>query len=115
MWESLQRIGTKGEKEMGLPNRKELDRVRKKLENIEPVRILSADAPKADRFKYDLCKKFVVYLRENNLSQLELAKEIGIDPARMNEIDHYKIELFTADRLIEYLERLQPKLKLTVA
>lgn len=100
---------------MALPNRKELERVKKKLEKTEPVRILPATAAKADRFKYDLCKKFVIYLRENNLSQLELAKELRIDPARVNEIVKYKIELFTADRLIEYLERLQPEVKLTVA
>lgn len=44
-----------------------------------------------------------------------LAKGLGIDPARLNEIVKYRIELFTVDRLLDYVEMLNPKLKVTVA
>jgi predicted XRE-type DNA-binding protein len=100
---------------MSFPSERELARVRKKLEKIEPTKLLSKSASKADHLKFDLCKEFVVYLRENDITQLELAKMLDVDPARINEIVKYKIDLFTADRLIGLLEKLNPKCKITVA
>lgn len=100
---------------MGLPSRKELDSIMKELESIEPTKLLPKNASKSDRLKYDLCKQFVVYLRHNNLSQAELARQLKIDTARLNEIVKYKIELFTVDKLLEYVERLNPEIKVIVA
>ena len=100
---------------MPLPKKKELDRIRKKLAKVDPVRILPPNASKVDQFKFDLCKRFVLYLRENQVTQLELAKKLEIDPSRVNEIVKYRIELFTSDRLIEYLVRLQPEVQFLVA
>ena len=57
----------------------------------------------------------VVYLRANNMSQVELAKKLGIEPARLNEIVKYRVELFTLDRLIGYVEKLNPDVEVTVA
>ncbi len=99
---------------MGFPDKKELERVRRKLEKIEPVRLLPTSASKADKLKFELCRQFVVFLREHRMSQLALAKQLGIEPARLNEIVKYRIDLFTVDRLLDYAERLNPKLKLTV-
>ncbi len=45
----------------------------------------------------------------------ELEKMLDVDPARINEIVKYKIDLFTTDRLIGLLEKLNPKCKITVA
>jgi predicted XRE-type DNA-binding protein len=100
---------------MSFPNAKELARVRKKLEKVETTQLLKKTASKADHLKFALCREFVLYLREHKMTQLELAKELDIDPARVSEIVKYKIDLFTADRLINLLEKLNPKLKLTVA
>lgn len=100
---------------MSFPSASELARIRKKLEKIEPTKLLSKSASKADHLKFDLCKEFVIYLRENNLTQLELAKELDVDPARISEIVKYKIDLFTADRLIGFLEKLNPKIKINIA
>ena len=99
---------------MGFPDKKELERVRRKLEKIDPVRLLPASASKAEKLKFELCRQFVVFLREHGMSQLVLAKQLGIEPARLNEIVKYRIDLFTVDRLLDYVERLNPKLKLTV-
>jgi len=33
-----------------------------------------------DQLKFELCKQFVVYLRVNDMSQVELAKTLGIEP-----------------------------------
>ena len=100
---------------MPFPNKKELDRARKKLAKVEPTHTLPPDASSADKLKFDLCRKFVVYLREHEITQKELAEQLKIEPARINEIVKYKIDLFTADRLMDYLEILDPKLKVIVA
>ncbi len=100
---------------MSFPSKKELERVRKKLKNIEPTTVLSSSASVADQLKFALCKEFVIYLRTHKISQLELARELDVDPSRISEIVKYKIDLFTADRLLELLEQLNPKIKVTVA
>lgn len=100
---------------MSFPSKKELERVKKKLKNVEPTPVLTSSASVADQLKFALCKEFVVYLRTHKMTQLELAQELGVDPARISEIVKYKINLFTADRLLELLEQLNPKIKVTVA
>lgn len=100
---------------MSFPSKKELEKVRKKLKSIEPTPVLSSSASVADQLKFALCREFVVYLRTHKMSQLELAQELGVDPARISEIVKYKINLFTADRLLVLLEQLNPKIKITVA
>lgn len=100
---------------MVMPNKKELDRVRKKLSKIDGTRVLPKGASVVDRTKYNICKEFVSYLLDNNMSKKELAMILGIDPARVSEIVKYKIELFTIDRLAGLLECIRPSLKLKVA
>lgn len=100
---------------MSFPNAKELERVRKKLKKVDPTPVLSSSASVADQLKYALCREFIIYLRTHEVNQLELAEELGVDPARVSEIVKYKIDLFTVDRLLILLEQLNPKLKVTVA
>ena len=100
---------------MPLPNTKELSRARKKLANVEPTRGLPANASKTDQLKYELCKQFVMYLRKHGMTQKELAKQLDMEPARLNEIVKYRIELFAVDRLLDYLEMLKPDIQVTVA
>lgn len=98
----------------GFPDKKELERVRKKLAKVEPTRSLPKNASKTDQLKYELCRQIVKYLLKNEMTQKDLAEEIGVAPARMNEIVKYRIDLFTVDRLMGYVERLKPNLKITV-
>lgn len=100
---------------MGWPSRKEINKVLKELENVEPGYGLPEDASVADKFKYSLCQEFIGYYNRNKLTQVELARILEVDPARVSEILKRKIWLFTADRLIDLLEKIKPKLKLTVA
>lgn len=100
---------------MGMPPKKDLDKIRRKLEKVEPTRGLPPDASKADRLKYELCKQFVVYLKREKTSQKDLAEKLGMEPARLNEIVKYRIDLFTVDRLLGYLELLDPSINVTVA
>lgn len=100
---------------MGFPSSKDLTRIRKTLLKSEPGYPLPDNATIADKFKYSLCTEFIIYCNKNELSQVELAKTLEIDPARVSEILKRKIWLFSADRLIDLLEKIKPKLKLTVA
>jgi len=100
---------------MGFPSKKELEQVRKRLEKIEPVRILPKSASKVDKLKFSLCKEMIIYLRAHNITQVELARILEIDQARVSEIVKYKIDLFTVDRLLSLVEKINPDIKVVVA
>lgn len=100
---------------MGFPSEKKLNQIRSRLERAEPSRTLPENATKVERVKYKICEKFVAYLLENKVSQAELARRLKIDPARMNEIVKYRIDLFTIDKLLELAERLDPDIDIRVA
>ena len=100
---------------MAFPKDKELKKIRERLEKADPARTLPKNATKAERLKYKLCEKFVVHLLETGSSQAELARRLKMDPARLNEIVKYRIDLFTVDKLIEFAERLDPEIEIDVA
>jgi predicted XRE-type DNA-binding protein len=100
---------------MGFPSEKELKSIRAKLEKVEPSRLLPKNASKADQVKYKLCEKFVIYLTENEMSQVQLAKKLKVDPSRINEIVKYRIDLFTVDKLMDLAERLHLNFNVEVA
>jgi predicted XRE-type DNA-binding protein len=100
---------------MEFPDDKEIARVKKQLAGVDPVKILPRNASQVDKLKFELCKQFVVYLREQGMAQVDLADQLGIEPARLNEMVKYRIELFTVDRLLGYAEKLNPKIRVTVA
>jgi predicted XRE-type DNA-binding protein len=100
---------------MGFPSEKELRAIRAKLEKAEPSRTLPKNASKADRLKYELCEKFVVYLRKHKMTQAALARKLKVDPSRINEIVKYRIDLYTADKLLDLAERLDLDLDVRVA
>lgn len=94
---------------MKFPSKKEIERI---LANITEDDVSIAppkDAPPVDRAKYDLCAKFIVFLRETNTSQAELARQIDVDRSRINWIVRYRIEHFTIDKLLELWTRIDPK------
>ncbi len=100
---------------MTFPSEEKLKKIRKDLEKAEPSYLLPEDATKADILKYALCQKFVVHIQENKISQVDLAKKLNMDTARLNEILKYRINLFTVDKLIEFTQRLDPNLEIKVA
>lgn len=100
---------------MGFPSEKELKKIRAKLESSEPSLTLPERASKSARLKYKLCEKFVKYLIKNKISQAELARKLKVDPSRINEIVKYRIDLFTADKLMDLAEQLDPDFEVNVA
>ncbi|MBY0383646.1 helix-turn-helix domain-containing protein [bacterium] len=100
---------------MNFPSEKELARIRKKTAKMEPSRPLPKNASKAEAVKYKLCEKFVVYLMEHDVTQVQLAKKLKVDPSRINEIVKYRIDLFTVDKLMDLAERLRIEFDVAVA
>ncbi len=92
---------------MAYPSQKEIKKVLAKLKKAEPTRIISKDAPLLDRTKFQFCQRFIVYMHDHNLNQVEMARRLGIDKARVNDIVKCKIELFSLDKLIRFAEKLK--------
>ncbi len=100
---------------MGFPSRQEINKVLTKLKRAEPTRIVSKDAPLLDRTKFQFCQRFIIYMHDNDLSQVEIAKRLGIDKARVNDIVKCKIDLFSLDKLIRFAEKLKLDVKVLAA
>jgi len=100
---------------MGFPSEEKLKVMREKLEKAEPSRMLPKNATKAEKLKYAICEKFVVYLLDNKMTQVQLSKKLDIDPARVNEIVKYRIDLFTVDKLLNLSEKLKLNFEVEVA
>jgi predicted XRE-type DNA-binding protein len=99
---------------MGFPDKKELERALKKLEKSEGTLALKPDASPLEKFRFDLCQKFLKFKKTNSLNQKEMAQALGIDEPKMSKILHHRIDEFSTDRLIELYSRLEPDLKLRV-
>ena len=97
------------------PSDEELKKALLEIDKAEPSRPLPPNATAVDRLKYELCKCFIIYRQDNELSQKELADKIGIDPALMSKILKKHFDEFTIDRLVRYLEVLDIKVTLKAA
>lgn len=99
----------KNKRDRGFPDQKTLKRIREKLS--DPAYeggsyMVPDDAPEVDKAKYQLCQLIAKYQREHGLLQKEVAEKLGIDEARISEILRGKVESFTLDRLVSYVEEL---------
>jgi len=96
------------------PSEENLEQVRKTLDHGPASRLLPKDASTVDRVKYGICEKFVIYKNTKNVTQRALAESVGVDEALMSKILHYNIDEFTTDRLLKYLSKLYPDVKVKV-
>ena len=99
---------------MGFPSKEKLKKMRNKLEKSKGTLMLSPDATPLERFRWELCQKFLQYKNEHELSQDQLAEELDVDKAKVSKILHHRIKEFSTDRLISLYQRLNPEIKLRV-
>lgn len=99
---------------MGFPSKAELDRALKKLEKAEGTLALKTDASPLEKFRFDLCQKFLKYKKHHSINQKEMADLLGVDEAKVSKILRHRINEFSTDRLIDLYSRLDPELKLKV-
>lgn len=99
---------------MKFPTREQIEKAMKILDKAEGSRLLPKDASTTDKFKFELCSRFVVYRREKEISQKDLAAKLGIDPAQMSKVLHYYIDEFSVDYLLGLLLKIRPKTTIRV-
>ena len=97
---------------MGFPKTKELAKFRKKLDKADGTLLISPDASTLEKFRYEICRQFVIYQREHNLKSKDLAKLVNIDESLMSKVLRYRHQRFSTDRLIEMLAKIYPKHRL---
>ena len=110
-------LKSKMSKEVVLPDRAEIQAVLKKLAKDKTAYsyVLPSNAGPIEKAKYDVCEKILRYKRQKDLTQRQVASLIGIPETRVSEILHYKIWKFSLDRLLEYYQKVNPKMVLRVA
>src|SRR6185436_2495659 len=69
-------------------------------------RPLPKNATSLEKSKYSLCKKVLVYKQENNLPVEKLAKKINLTVPETEDILFARIDKFTLDRLVSYVNNL---------
>jgi predicted XRE-type DNA-binding protein len=97
---------------MGFPSDKEIKRVLKKLENVEGNRVVGNEGTPIERLKFTICQKFVAYHLSTGITQKELSILLGIDEALVSKLLRNRIESFTLDRLLRFLEIIHPNYKI---
>jgi len=67
---------------------------------------LPENASELEKSKYETCQNIARYQRENNLSNKDLAYELGISLTKLDDILYCRINLLKLDNLASYLEKL---------
>lgn len=100
---------------MRYPSKKKLEEMDKKLKNVDGALMVGPNASPAEKFRWDLCQNLVKYMVEKDLSQVEFAKLLEIDQARVSEIVNHRIDKVSTDKLISYNEKINPKVEFKIA
>lgn len=93
------------------PKKEDVAAVLKRLDENPDLysRVVSDDASHVDRIKRDICAELIIYKREHNLNQRELAQKLEISESLVSKMLRYHFNEFTIDRLLGYLESLNIK------
>ncbi len=77
--------------------------------------MVGPSASPTERFRWELCQSLVKYMVEKHLSQVDLAKVLKIDQARVSEVVNHRIDKVSTDKLISYNEMINPKVEFKIA
>lgn len=99
---------------MSFPSKEKIKSVLKELEKVEGTLAISTDASPLEKFRFDVCQKFLKYKIEKDITQKELAKILGVDEAKVSKILRYRVEEFSTDRLVDLYTKLNPNVVLKV-
>lgn len=100
---------------MRYPSKKKLEQMDKKLKNVEGTLMVGPSSSPAEKFRWDLCQNLVRFMTGKDLSQIEFAKLLGVDPSRVSEIVNHRIDKVSTDKLIAYNEKVNPKVEFKIA
>jgi predicted XRE-type DNA-binding protein len=97
------------------PSSKELAQVRTRLSKGPAAKVLPKNASPGDKVKYSICQTIVTYMNNHKLSQRQLAVKIGTNESLVSKIVYYKIDEFTIDRLLKFLNQLYDDLDVKIS
>ncbi len=97
------------------PSKKKLKEMDEKLKKLEGTLMVGPSSSPVEKFRWELCQNLVQHMVRKNLSQVEFAKLLGIDQARVSEIVHHRIDKVSTDKLIAYNEIINPKVEFKIA
>lgn len=99
----------------GWPTEKQWKEIERRIADSRPTKAPPENAGPVAKAKYDLCEHFIMYHRDEMITQREMAERLGVTESRVSEILHYHIERFTIDKLLELLAKIRPDVKIQVA
>jgi predicted XRE-type DNA-binding protein len=81
--------------------------INKKIESgeIRPVQVPRLRTS-TDILKYQLCSEIIIYKKENELRQNDIAMAIGVNKSEISKVFSYHLEEFSAERLLGMVEAL---------
>ena len=100
---------------MTFPSESELKKIRKKLAKAKGTLMIAPNATPLEKFRWEICQKFVIYKQKHDLSIEEFAKLLGTDKAKVSKILRHRIDSFSTDRLLNLLQIIYPKTELKIA
>ena len=93
---------------MTFPKDKELVNILNEIQDQEPTLVIDyKTSSKSDILKYQLCQEFVKVLKEEDITQVELARKLSVDKSIVNKIILHKIDTFTVDRLMDLFSSIR--------
>lgn len=96
------------------PSKKQIDDLLDSMSDDDFSVLIPDDATDVEKIKFELCRNFIIYLREHKITQVELANLLEVDKSRINWIVKYRIEHFSIDYLYSLLKQLNPKIELKI-
>jgi len=76
--------------------------------------VLSKNATPLQKSKHELCREILIYQRKHKLTDEELAEQMELSLAETEDVLHYRIDYFTLDRLMTYINKLFKTEPLTI-
>ncbi len=97
------------------PSNKELAQIRTRLSKGPAAQVLPKNASPGDKAKYSICQSIVAYMNDHKLTQRQLAAKIGVNESLVSKIVYYKVDEFTIDRLLKFLNQLYDHLDIKIS
>lgn len=100
---------------MRFPSKKKIKQMNTKLKDVDGAISLPENATELEKAKYEICKKIIIYIIENRITQKDLADQLKIDPSLVSRIVNYRIDSFSLDKLVLFYEAINPNMRLKVS
>ncbi|MDH4467951.1 MAG: hypothetical protein QE271_07825 [Bacteriovoracaceae bacterium] len=87
---------------MSYPNQERIFKVLDKIKSgkIKATQLIDKSASPIDKMKFNICQAILLFKREHNFSNLELAQILGVGPSVVSRILHCQISKFKVDSLL---------------